>query len=152
MKIPTKATIETRLAAASAVFLANDSELLKCDVHERALTHKYAEALQTVFRSWHVDCEYNREGKSVNPKRVDLPEEPGKTVYPDIIIHRRKSKINLLIIEAKPNNATQKSIEYDKKKLQAYMDGHLHYHYALALTFNVGEHPGVKYDLHCLLT
>src|SRR5256885_14360324 len=120
--------MKQRLAAATAVFLANDSELLQRGVHERSMTHKFAEALQSVFPSWHVDCEYNRHGKI--PKTIDLPDHPDKTIYPDIIIHRRSSSTNLLVIEAKPSDASQKEIDYDRRKLNAYISGKLGYRYA----------------------
>src|ERR1035441_988365 len=125
MQFPTRATIKKRLLAAKQMFLANDSDLLHGSMSERAMTHKFAEAMQNVFRSWHVDCEYNREGKV--PKRIDLPEKPNKTVLPDIIVHRRNpdggqnvSK-NLLVIEAKPSNSDAESVAYDTRKLHAYI-------------------------------
>jgi hypothetical protein len=144
MRIPTPETMKRRLAAATAVFLANDAELLKRDAHERSMTHKFAEALQSVFRSWHVDCEYNRDGKV--PKTIDLPERADKTVFPDIIIHRRGSPDNLLVIEAKPSDASQQDIDFDRRKLDAYMTGRLGYRYALFLTFHIGDTPDVTYE------
>jgi hypothetical protein len=146
MRIPTQETMEQRLAAAVAIFLANDSDLLTRRVSERAMTHKFAEALQSVFRSWHVDCEYNRHGKV--PKTIDLPEHPEKTIYPDIIIHRRESSANLLVIEAKTSDASQQDIDYDRSKLGAYISGRLGYRYALLLTFGVGDEPNISYDWH----
>jgi len=108
------------------------------------MTHKFAEALQIVFRAWHVDCEYNREGKV--PKTIDLPKFPGKAIIPDIIIHRRESRDNLLIIEAKTSEASQAEIAYDKQKLDSYITGNLGYRYALFLTFEVGIIPGIGYE------
>jgi hypothetical protein len=104
--------------------------------------------LQMVFRSWNVDCEYNREGKDLDTKTADLPDEPGKTIFPDIIVHRRGKSLNLLIIEAKPSDASAKSVAYDRKKLAAYMDaeGKLAYKYGLMLTFIVGGKPDVTWE------
>ena len=62
MIFPTQPTIEQRLEVAKAMFLANDKHLLQVEASERSITHKFAEALQQVFRNWHVDCEYNRVG------------------------------------------------------------------------------------------
>ena len=113
------------------------------------MTHKYAEALQSVFRSWHVDCEYNRVG--MVPKTIDLPERADKTVFPDIIVHRRGSPdSNLLIVEGKPSDALQRDIDFDRRKLDAYITGGLGYRYALFLTFHVGETPDVTYELSYL--
>lgn len=46
-------------------FMSRDCYLLKQDVSERAITHKVAEAIQSVFllsNGYDVDCEYNRVG------------------------------------------------------------------------------------------
>jgi hypothetical protein len=160
MKIPTRHTIERRLNAAKAVFLVNDSELLHRSpshgsMSERAMTHKFAEAMQNVFRNWHVDCEYNRDGTI--PKRiVDLPKMPGKTVLPDIIVHKRNPfgrqnenlDKNLLVIEAKPSDAKAKSKAYDKLKLHRYITGGLRYKYGVLLTFVIGDEPEVEFEIY----
>lgn len=148
MRVPPRAVIEKRLASAIRSFLAKDDELLRRHVHERAMTHKFAEALQRGFRSWQVDCEYNKDGKV--PKRIDLPERRDKSIYPDIIVHHRGLPENLLVIEAKPSDAHREDVAYDQRKLEAYITGHLGYHYAVFLTFVVGGHPDVKYELRCL--
>ena len=46
-----------------------DFFLLKNGVNERAVSHKLAEYLQTLFKGWNVDCEYNKKG--LNPKELD---------------------------------------------------------------------------------
>jgi hypothetical protein len=147
-------TIERRLMAAKAMFLANDSELLHTSLSERSMTHKFAEALQNVFRSWHVDCEYNRDG--TDSKRIDIPEKQGKTVLPDIIIHRRNPlgrqienvDRNLLVIEAKPSDADEESVKYDTMKLHRYITGGLGYKYGVLLTFVIGDEPDVKFEIY----
>jgi hypothetical protein len=78
------------------------------------MTHKFAEALQIMFPFWNVNCEYNREGKAFDSKRIDLPDDPGKMVFPEIIIHQSTDPINMSIIEAKPSDATPTSIAFDK--------------------------------------
>jgi hypothetical protein len=142
--IPNKIIMEKRLAAASLIFLTKNAELLQSRVSERAMTHKFAEALQSVFPSWHVDCEYNRDGRI--PKTIDLPRNPDKNIFPDIIIHRRGSDENLLVIEAKPSDASKQDVYYDEQKLAAYISGRLGYRYALLLTFIVGRVPDVRYE------
>lgn len=108
------------------------------------MTHKFTEALQRLFRSWHVDCEYNRDDEI--PKRIELPPNPEQTVYPDIIIHRRGPGNNLPVIEGKPSDASKSAIDYDKQKLKAYMSGKLGYRYGLLLTFVIGETPDVLFE------
>jgi hypothetical protein len=83
--------------------------------------------LQEELWSWHVDCEYNRAGRE--PKKVVLPvshvktdELKARTVYPDIIVHRRGPQgPNVLAIELKVN-ADEEEREWDLRKLLAYHD------------------------------
>lgn len=56
--------IETRVMRAIQMLLRHDSFLLDKNVNERSITHKLAECLQREFCEWHVDCEYNRIGKT----------------------------------------------------------------------------------------
>jgi hypothetical protein len=83
-----------------------DSSLLQIDANERSITHRLAMYLQEEFEDWDVDGEYNRDNHPV--KRLRLTEEfaqtndtDGKTVFPDIIIHHRRTDQNLLVIEVK---------------------------------------------------
>jgi len=138
--------IRRRIMVARAIFLENDSWLLRASVHERAMTHKFAEALQIVFPHWHVDCEYNREGK-YDSKSIHLPDEPDKTVFPDIIIHHRNSTENLVIFEAKPTGASRKNINYDATKLHAYLTGNLGYEFGVMLTLVTGENFDIKIEI-----
>jgi hypothetical protein len=145
MKIPNEGKIRQRLDSAIAVFLANDAHLLRVRTSERSMCHKLAEAIQQVFRSWHVDCEYNRDGKL--PK--ELPKigyDEDHSVFPDIIVHRRGIPENLLVIEAKCTDSSIARINEDKAKLNLYLR-ELNYHYAALVTFDVGTKPGISYEL-----
>src|SRR2546427_10876910 len=89
----------------------NDAWLFEMNVNERSITHKLAEYLQQEFSDWNGDCEYNRNLGEI--KRGSMPNtEVGwddlesKTVFPDIIVHKRVSKKNLLVIEAKKSSST----------------------------------------------
>src|SRR5438552_3902549 len=89
--------------------LQNDSLLLEHNASERSITHKLAEYLQKEFAGWNVDCEYNRNRGEI--KRVPVPRDrvrgddlESKTVFPDIIIHKRGTDRNLLVIEVKKSN------------------------------------------------
>lgn len=144
MSLPLKKTINQRVNIARTIFLSNHSDLLKRRASERAITHKFAEALQIVFPDGHVDCEYNRDADI--PKRISLPENAAKTVYPDVVVHHRGTAENLLIIEAKLSDAPQTEIDYDLRKLEAYMSGHLRYRFGLFATFEVGGNPAITYQ------
>jgi hypothetical protein len=90
-------------------------------VNERSLTHKYAEYLQEEFPEWNVDCEYNRDGhdtKKIISYIRKIDNENARTVYPDIIIHHRGTKNNLVVIEAKKDNFNGDNL--DVQKLEAY--------------------------------
>jgi hypothetical protein len=97
-----------------------------------------------------VDCEYNRNGD--HPKALDclenkrtlLSDSDATTVYPDIIVHRRTRRENLLVIEAKRlgrNNAI------DRKKLRAFMqDPEYRYQFAVLLTFVTTVPYGITFE------
>jgi len=144
IKFPTLATTKHRVKTALDIFLANDVYLLEVDVNERAITHKFAEALQIVFRSWHVDCEYNRN--LVDPKRLTI-DETVHSVSPDIVIHRRGSAKNLLAVEAKKASTIgERLFTYDRNKLAQYCR-ELNYRYALFVVFYTGQQPQTRYQL-----
>ena len=119
--------LEQVLAEARYRFLAQEGYLLEANVNERSLTHKFAEHLQAlVGREWAVDCEYNRYGAGakviedlitvVGPSTSTF-ETKARTVYPDIIVHRRgPAGPNLLVIEAK-KDASQRDRKDDWLKL-----------------------------------
>ena len=107
--------------------------------------------MEEVFEDYNVDCEYNRDGPEV-PKRLtydieeiykkqgqlgkyDIKDTDAKTVYPDIIVHKRKEKNNLIVIEAKKDNS-KTSKEIDMEKLRKYKK-ELGYKFAIFLLIKV---------------
>lgn len=99
------------------------------------------------FKDWDVDCEYNRDG--VNPKRIEqvaLYPEPddteAKTVFPDIVSHKRGTKNNYLVIELKKSSNTADRAD-DYKKLIGYKRD-LGYEYAVFIELGVGNKFGVR--------
>lgn len=141
-----KEEIERKVATAIGVLFKNDAFLLENDVNERSISHKLAEYLQQQFPEYHVDCEYNRmKGKSMDEqyttKTLHLPigdvrsdDTKAKTVYPDIIVHKRGTKNNLLAIETK-KKTNNSSKNFDYKKLRAFK-AQLKYTFALFVEFN----------------
>lgn len=99
-------------------FAEKERNLLEANVNERSLTHKLAEYLQTVFPGWSVDCEYNRLGQMVKrlppPERSNSDDTEERTIFPDIIVHKRGTNQNLLVVEAKK---TTNRLTGDKEKL-----------------------------------
>ncbi|KKS29931.1 MAG: hypothetical protein UV60_C0008G0036 [Parcubacteria group bacterium GW2011_GWA2_43_11] len=144
-------------------FLNKEKFLLENNLNERTITHKLAELLDIEFSKleYDVDCEYNRmENRNMSyeesAKRLNLLDEvsteedelgQGITVFPDIIIHKRKDNSkNLLVIEVKKTeyaNKTRGQLEetyrdFDKRKLCAYTK-ELKYVYGVYLEFNKKE-------------
>lgn len=107
-------------------FLQADAHLVDVNSSERSMTHSIAVIMSQnpAFKGWNIDCEYSRHGDEVKrlslpPKSTSSDELEAKTVYPDVIIHKRNSDENLLVIEAKKSSASQ---DYDEKKIKGYME------------------------------
>ncbi len=143
------------------MFYARDLLLVEYKVAERALTHKLAEYMQMFFFGYNVDCEYNKVGKGDQKRVYELiaqmkqqqglrqPQDikcngdcdtcyPNKCViFPDIIVHRRGTDDNLLVVEAKTewSNASQNR---DFEKLKALTKS-TDYKYRMGLGFRFCE-------------
>jgi len=121
--------VRQRVIAAIVALYKYDGYLLDNDVNERSITHKLAEHLQREFPRWNVDCEYNRLNRNAKRLRMVfdqhkehfLPDEEciledlvARTVYPDIIIHKRGTHENLVVIEVKKGNGGALNPDLDK--------------------------------------
>jgi hypothetical protein len=134
-------SVGNKVFQALSRFLEQDFELLEIDANERTLTHRVAIYLQDLFPDMNVDCEYNRDDH--DPKEMFLPGGDGdaydtnaQTVYPDIIVHRRKTRENLLVMEFK-KTSSRVNDRKDFLKLHEYKR-QLHYQYAIFVEFDVG--------------
>ena len=133
--------VHKKVDQAIAQLVDKDKYLLQIDANERALSHRLGLYLQLLFKDWDVDCEYNRDLD--NPKRLksynsllilskDQPvrtisETDPITVFPDIIIHKRGTHDNLLIIEVKKTTSKVSSdFDYFKLKEFKYQYGYKH--------------------------
>ncbi len=146
--------IEKKVWVAIGVLFKNDAFLLENDVNERSVSHKLAEYLQKQFPDWNVDCEYNRmknqnndeeyitKKLNLNIENIRSDDVHAKTVYPDIIIHKRGTEHNLLVIEIKrcSNNSSK---EFDSKKLEAFTTEK--YTYGLYIEFNKINEPVLEW-------
>lgn len=147
--------INRKVNVAIGVLFKNDAFLLENDVNERSDSHKLAEYLQKQFPDWDVDCEYNRMKNQNNDeeyitKKLNLNIENirsddvyAKTVYPDIIIHKRGTEHNLLVIEIK-RHSNNSSKEFDFIKLKAFTS-ELEYALGLYIEFNRINEPVLKW-------
>ena len=133
------------VANALKEFLVRDLYLLNVDANERTLTHRIALYLQNEFPEWDVDCEYNRDNHE--PKELmlfggepDSYDTVAQTVFPDIIVHRRGTAENYLVIEFK-KTTSQISDRKDFDKLHAFK-GQFAYKYALFIELLTGSSEG----------
>lgn len=105
------------MADAIQTLFEKDAILLTSNAHERTISAQLACYLKPAFPDWDVDVEYNRQG--LDPKKIGIGEA-AELVYPDIIVHRRQSKANLLVVEMKKGDSSEPD-ENDMKKLRAYV-------------------------------
>lgn len=126
-----------------------DGALLEIDANERTITHRLAIYIEELFPDeWDVDCEYNRlfddTKKIATSKKIfhstdmntTVMDEHAKTVFPDIIVHKRNTPENFVVIEVK-KTTNRTPDEIDLGKLQAYKD-QLGYAYAIFIRFRTG--------------
>ena len=145
--------IKQKVKVALGALFKTDSFLLENDVNERSISHKLAEYLQKQFPDWNVDCEYDKKGDATKKlSGIEKCRESSSTiVYPDIIIHERSKKNNLLVIEIKTKN--QDPI-CDIEKLRLFTSNREYkYNFGLFIKFNKTNQPvlawykdGEKYE------
>jgi len=141
MSEPTMDDVKKLVGRALARLSEKDNQLFEKNVNERSITHKLAEYLQQEFPDWNVDCEYNRNLDEI--KRLRLPRNgvgwddlESKSVFPDIIVHKRGTTKNLLAIEVKKSNSSVGDGS-DKRKLQAFGRAPFNYKFGLFIKFDV---------------
>ncbi|GAB4314094.1 MAG: hypothetical protein Kow0019_13670 [Methanobacteriaceae archaeon] len=143
--------VESKVNKALNKLFKNDHYLLFADANERSISHKFAEYLQQEFEEWNVDCEYNRDHHDIKRisdwknrclKEKEYEDADAKTVYPDIIIHHRNTRNNLLVIEIKKSTNTDNG-KCDIKKIRNFIK-ELNYKYGIFINFKVGEELGIK--------
>lgn len=108
--------VKQKLIAGITLLQKIDSIFLEpnFNINERSVTHRLALHLTPLFSNYDVDCEYNRQYNIDTDeyivKNVELEDIENKmttkdlvakTVYPDIIVHKRNENINLLALEVK---------------------------------------------------
>ncbi len=131
-----------RVVAALKEFYAREAFLFEHDLGERALTHRLAVHLEREFEGWDVDCDYDRLGERTlrlpHGTIVSTDDHLGKSIYPDIVVHRRSIPNNLLAIEVR-KAVNHQPIEHDRQKLRALTDPHLWFAYWIGLLLTLHE-------------
>ena len=123
-------------------FLEKEKAIIKNDTNERTLTQRLAFYLELQLRknikyeNYSVDCEYNRKEEDI--KRLKYGKNTDKKeIYPDIIVHQRKIKNNLIAIEMKKTTSRNTDKIKDIEKLEALTDRKNDYHYTLGIYFEL---------------
>jgi len=147
MLYPTKEVIERDLKKALDILLAKDAHILRADANERSISHRLAAYLEPYFDGWNVDCEYNRNHD--DPKTLEIPrrnvpndDTQARTVFPDIIVHKRDTDENLLVIEMK-KTTSQETDKFDLHKLDAFKK-QLGYKFAVFVKVRTNEDPAIE--------
>jgi hypothetical protein len=144
---------------AIATLKEKDSFLLENDISEWAISHKLAVYLNDKFPELDVDCEYNGYAKADNNKkyliflrcklkelgRLKDPDENEellkRSVYPDIIVHKRGEEKNLVVIEVKKEKNNDK--DFDREKILRYTspdcENTLNYELGALVIFTTGK-------------
>jgi hypothetical protein len=152
-----QAHIDHHLNAALQRLTSDDRALFVHNVSERSLCFRLGLYLQMEFPDFTVDCEYNRNHSDPDyVKRLfddelnRLAEEargrPLKRgndflfVFPDIIVHRRGTSDNLLVIETKKTTSIVPDA-FDRRKLVVYRET-LQYRFAKFLRFRAQPKEG----------
>jgi hypothetical protein len=117
--------VRSKVEGALKRLLKEDAVLISDDVNERSITHHLAIYLKQEFADRDVDVEYNRNLGFIKRLRLDPPQPSADdtdavTVYPDVIVHKRDTTNNLLVVEVK--KAGCGGIEFDIRKLRAFTD------------------------------
>jgi len=140
------ASIRKTLEAIINRLLEEEEDLFINDLAEQAISHRLAVLLENEFPDWHVDCEYNRDQDTVKKLMYAIsPHEQieERNVVPDIIIHKRMTTNNLLVMEIK-KSTNQEPDDRDIAKLNAFKE-QLGYQEALFLRFVTGNAtPGIQ--------
>jgi hypothetical protein len=131
-----------KLVGAIGEFYAREGFLLDKDLGERALTHRLAVYIERQFDGWDVDCDYNRLGERLlklpHGSIISTDDGLGKSIFPDIIVHRRAVPENLLAVEVR-KDINHQPIEHDHHKLRGMTDPHLWFAWRLGVLLILGK-------------
>lgn len=148
--------IRKEVLRALSLLYQEDRTLLEDDSSEWNITFRIAVYLESRFPEHSIDCEYNRRSNSDSEKLIKeiipLPECPGsdrdgkQRIRPDILIHRRGTDSdNLLVVEVKKTNADDDG-ECDKAKLRKLTSGDSDFKYENGVFIVLPVESGYEQD------
>ena len=131
-----------KVVAALEAFYSRETYLLDNDFGERALTHRLAVHVEHQFDGWDVDCDYDRLGERTllmpHGSIVSTEDRLSKSIFPDIVVHRRDVPKNLVAIEVRKASNHQ-PIEHDQQKLKAMTDPHIWFAYGIGVLLTLSK-------------
>ncbi len=114
--------VKEKIREAVREFEALDHDaLLKVNVYEPTISHRIAVYLENLFREMNVDYQYSQSLATAKKSGAD------NKIRPDIIIHKRLSPDNCVIIEIKKGGRGSTAARLDIKKLENAVAGNLGY-------------------------
>lgn len=146
---PDQNSLSLALTSALDKLVENDAHLLAVDASERAISHRVGMYLQEHVAPWDVDCEYNRDGivaKYIRFVQRGPDDDDGNYILPDVIVHRRGSDENILVIEIK-KSSNRLSADRDIAKLHGCLREPLSYLYAAFVLIRTDDSIEVPYKL-----
>ena len=139
-----------KIVAALKEFYARETFLFEQDLGERTLTHRLAVQVERQFPEFEVDCDFDRLGQRTlnlpHGSIVSTDDHLGKSIYPDIVVHRRVVPDNLLAVEVRKASNHQPP-EHDQHKLCALTDPYLWFAYRIGVGLTLAK-TGVTSDVY----
>ncbi len=153
------------LRAAINVLLEKEADNFARGLNELNISAHMAFYLKPFFPQFDVDPEYNGDIEKPNDRKaldiaknrmMEIGFEPNDKnnykISPDIIIHRRKTNDNnLVVIEIKKDSHSRKHKEFDLIKLEHltidYVGNHYNYKLGVAIIFGTKKNTGT-YDIN----
>ena len=140
-----------KIVNAIGQFYRHESFLLEADLGERTLTHRLAVHLEQEFSDWDVDCDYNRLGERLlklpRGSIVSTDDGLGKSIFPDIVVHRRAVPENLLAVEVRKDTNHQ-ALDHDEHKLRGMTDPHVWFAYRIGVLLILGRKQVTASDVY----
>lgn len=97
-----KAELEEKITLWIRNLYKNEASLIEDKAHEQSVSAKLMHYLSDIFHEWDVDVEYHKAWwYEEGTKRWLKKDDTGISRRPDIIIHRRWKKKNLVLILVK---------------------------------------------------
>jgi len=123
--------IKEKVLKAINKVLKYDKILFEINSSERSIAFRLATYIEKEFPEWNVDFEYNRYADEIKVLKRDKKD---KNFLPDIVVHKRTIRDNLLVIEIKKSSESIKGekVKWDRERLE-FLTTNKRYEYDLGV-------------------